>query len=312
MSVISASQVKELREATSAGMMDCKKALVENNGNLEEAIDWLRAKGLSKAAKKADRVAAEGLVCAAVDGTKGVVVEVNSETDFVAKNEKFQGLVSEITSISLKSTLKAENFADIIGQEKMNNGKTVSETLIEAVASIGENMNLRRVQSLQVSSGVVCDYIHNKVADGMGKIGVLVAMETKSQDAKVVEIAKQIAMHIAASQPASLSQNDIDANIVTRERAVYQEQAMQSGKPENIIKGMVEGRMKKFFKEVCLLEQPFVMNPDNTVAQTITELSKTVGDEVALTGFILFKVGDGIEKEETDFAAEVAAAAGSK
>jgi elongation factor Ts len=295
-------------------MMDCKKALLENDGNIEAAIDWLRAKGLSKAAKKADRIAAEGLVCVAVDGTKGVVVEVNSETDFVAKNEIFQNIVLDITQIALKSIDKSinnnDNFVDIVAQEKMSNGKSVSESLIEAIASIGENLNLRRVQFLSVSSGVISAYVHNKVSDSLGKIGVLVALETQSQDIKVQELAKQIGMHIAASSPASLSQHDINPVIVERERAVYQEQALQSGKPENIIQGMVEGRMKKFFKEVCLLEQPFVMNPDYTVEQVVQNLAKEIGHAIQLKGFVFFKVGEGIQKEVVDFAAEVAAAVG--
>jgi elongation factor Ts len=310
MTIISAAQVKELREATSAGMMDCKKALMENNGDLDASIDWLRAKGLSKAAKKADRIAAEGLVGVAVLGKKGVVVEVNSETDFVAKNEQFQKLVADITAVSLNTQADKDSLCEAVSSAKMANGTVVSQALIEAVASIGENMNLRRVQSLSVNSGCVCAYVHNKVIDGMGKIGVLVALETEATDAKVNEIAKQIAMHIAATAPASLSQNDIDAELVSRERAVYQEQASQTGKPDNIVQGMVEGRMKKFFKEVCLLEQSFVMNPDKTISEIVADLAKELGKEISLTGFVMFKVGEGIEKQETDFAAEVAAAAG--
>lgn len=310
MTVISANQVKELREATAAGMMDCKKALIENNGDLDASIDWLRAKGLSKAAKKADRIAAEGLVCVAVSGKKGVVVEVNSETDFVAKNEQFQKLVSEITQIALKIDANTDDMVNAVTNSKLSHGKSVSESLMEAVASIGENMNLRRVRALQVNSGFVCDYVHNKVADGMGRIGVLVALETESHDAKIADTARHIAMHIAATAPASLSQHDIDAELTARERAVYQEQASQTGKPDNIVQGMVEGRMKKFFKEVCLLEQSFVMNPDKTISEIVADLAKEVGKEVTLSGFIMFKVGDGIEKQETDFAAEVAAAAG--
>jgi elongation factor Ts len=310
MTVISAMQVKELREATGVGMMDCKKALTENNGDIEASIDWLRAKGLAKAAKKADRIAAEGLVCVAVSGKKAVIVEVNSETDFVAKNEQFQKIVSEITALSLKVDAQNDEMLNALSQATMSNGKSVSESLLEAVASIGENMNLRRAKSLSVNSGIVCDYVHNKVADGMGRIGVLVALETEANDAKIADIAKQIAMHIAATAPASLSQHDIDAELVARERAVYQEQASQTGKPDNIVQGMVEGRMKKFFKEVCLLEQPFVMNPDKTVSEIVADLASELGKPVTLSGFIMFKVGDGIEKQETDFAAEVAAAAG--
>lgn len=306
---ISASQVKELREATGAGMMDCKKALIESNGELEAAVDWLRAKGLSKAAKKADRIASEGLVCTAVSGGKGVVVEVNSETDFVAKNDQFQSIVSEITQISL-GVDASDNFVGKISEASMANGKSVADSLVEAVASIGENMNLRRAEAISVENGIICDYVHNKVAGSMGKIGVLVALETKSTSEKLPEVARQIAMHIAAVSPASLSQDDIDSDLVARERAVYQEQAAQSGKPENIVKGMVEGRLKKFFKEVCLLEQPFVMNPDKTVSQIVADLAVELGEDVKISNFVLFKLGDGIEKQESDFAAEVAAAAG--
>lgn len=311
MSVISAAQVKELREATGAGMMDCKKALTESEGSLEAAIDWLRAKGLSKAAKKADRVASEGLVGVAVDGTKGVLVEVNSETDFVAKNDQFQKIVAEIAQISLSIDPASSDLVGEIAKANMANSKSVSDSLIEAVASIGENMNLRRAQALAVNNGLVCDYVHNKTAEGMGKIGVLVGFETTSSSPRIAETAKQIAMHIAATAPASLSQDDIDADLVLRERTVYQEQALQSGKPENIVKGMVEGRLKKFFKEVCLLEQSFVMNPDKTVAQVVADLAQEVGQDVAISDFVMFKLGDGIEKQETDFAAEVAAAAGA-
>ena len=302
MTAITAAQVKELREMTAAGMMDCKKALTECNGDIEASVDWLRKKGLSKAAKKSDRVAAEGLVAVAVDGTKGVVVELNSETDFVAKNDQFQKLVSDVAN----AALAADASVEALSSAKLENGETVSENITSAIASIGENMSLRRVASVSVDKGAVVAYVHNKVADNLGKIGVLVGIESSADEASVSTAAKQIAMHIAATNPASLSSDDLDQDIVARERKVYQEQAEASGKPEKIIAGMVEGRMKKFFKEVCLLEQAFVMDTDKTVGQVVSEL----GNDSVLKAFVIFKLGDGIEKQEADFAAEVAAAVG--
>lgn len=284
---ITAAMVKELRETTGAGMMDAKKALTENNGDMEAAQDWLRTKGLAKAAKKSGRVAAEGLVGVAVQGTKGVAVEINSETDFVAKNAEFQGMVSGITNVALTvSDVDALNAAQL-------DGKPVSTVLTDAIAKIGENMTLRRMAT--VEGDAVAAYVHNAATDGMGKIGVLVAL--KGADSG---IGKQIAMHIAATNPASLSQADLDPALIEREKSVLTEQARESGKPEAVIEKMIEGRMKKFFEEVTLLGQKFVMDPDKTVA----EVASDAGVEVL--AFIRMEVGEGIEKKEEDFAAEVA------
>ncbi|OWJ80385.1 translation elongation factor Ts [Haematobacter genomosp. 1] len=288
---ITAQMVKELRESTGAGMMDAKKALTETDGDMEAAVDWLRTKGLAKAAKKSGRVAAEGLVSVAVDGGRGVAIEVNSETDFVAKNADFQQLVREITKVALETgeSVEVVKAADL-------NGKTVDEVLTEAIARIGENMTLRRLHVLE--GDTVVSYVHNAATDGMGKIGVLVALNGPAEKAQ--EIGKQIAMHVAATNPASLSDKDIDPALVEREKHVLSEQARESGKPEAVIEKMIEGRMKKFFEEVTLLGQKFVINPDVTVA----EAAKEAGVEV--TGFVRVMVGEGVEKKEEDFAAEVA------
>lgn len=284
---ITAQMVKELRESTGAGMMDAKKALTETDGDMEAAVDWLRTKGLAKAAKKAGRIAAEGLVGVAVEGGKGVAVEVNSETDFVAKNEEFQEIVRGITKTAVGvADLEALNAATL-------NGKPVSEVMTDAIAKIGENMTLRRM--VTVAGENVAAYVHNAAAEGMGKIGVLVAIKGSNLD-----VAKQIAMHIAATSPASLSEADLDPALVEREKHVLTEQARESGKPEAVIAKMIEGRMSKFFEEVTLLGQKFVINPDITVAQA----AKEAGIEVV--GFARVAVGEGIEKKEEDFAAEVA------
>lgn len=285
---ITAKMVKELRDTTAAGMMDAKKALVETNGDMEAAIDWLRTKGLAKAAKKSGRTAAEGLVGVAVDGGVGVAVEVNSETDFVAKNAEFQSMVSDITAVALGvSDVDALKAADL-------DGKTVEAVVTEKVGTIGENMSVRRMTKIEGDS--VAAYVHNAAADGLGQIGVLVAVKGDDKDG----IAKQIAMHVAATNPASLSEADMDTDIVAREEKILTEQAQESGKPDNIIQGMIKGRMKKFFQEVTLLNQKFVMNPDITVAQA----AKDAGVEVV--AFARVQVGEGIEKIEEDFAAEVA------
>ena len=284
---ITASMVKELREMTGAGMMDAKKALTENNGDMDAAVDWLRTKGLAKAAKKSGRTAAEGLVGVAVKGGVGVAVEVNSETDFVAKNAEFQAMVAAITEAALGvKDVEALKSAKI-------GGKTIEETLTDAIAKIGENMTLRRMA--RVEGDAVAMYVHNAAAEGMGKIGVLVALKGADQG-----IGKQIAMHVAAANPASLSEKDIDPALVEREKAVLTEQARESGKPEAVIEKMIQGRMGKYFEEVTLLGQKFVINPDITVAQA----AKEAGVEV--TGFVRLAVGEGIEKKEEDFAAEVA------
>ncbi|TVS03403.1 MAG: elongation factor Ts [Rhodobacteraceae bacterium] len=284
---ITAAMVKELRDTTGAGMMDAKKALTETAGDMEAAQDWLRTKGLAKAAKKSGRVAAEGLVGIAVDGGRGVAVEINSETDFVAKNAEFQGMVAQITTAALGvNDVEALKEADL-------GGKPVSTVLTDAIAKIGENMTLRRMAVIEGDS--VAAYVHNAAAEGMGKIGVLVAL--KGADAG---IGKQIAMHIAATNPASLAEADLDPALVEREKSVLTEQARESGKPEAVIEKMIEGRMKKFFEEVTLLGQKFVMDPDKTVA----DVAKEAGVEVL--GFVRMGVGEGIEKAEEDFAAEVA------
>jgi len=284
---ITAAMVKELREMSGAGMMDAKKALTENDGDMDAAVDWLRTKGLAKAAKKSGRTAAEGLVAVAADGGTGVVVEVNSETDFVAKNAEFQGMVGGIANAALGVT-SVEDLAKVDV-----NGKPVADVITDAVAKIGENMSLRRMARIEGDS--VATYVHNAAADGMGKIGVLVAVKGADNG-----IGKQIAMHIAAVNPASLSEADLDPAMVERERAVLTEQARESGKPENIIENMIKGRMKKFYEEVTLLNQKFVINPDVTVG----DAAKEAGVEVL--GFVRLEVGEGIEKKQEDFAAEVA------
>ena len=288
---ITAQMVKELRESTGAGMMDVKKALTETDGDMDAAVDWLRTKGLAKAAKKSGRVAAEGLVGVAVSGGKGVAIELNSETDFVAKNADFQTLVREITKVALDTADSVE-----VLRASHLNGKTVDEVLSESIARIGENMNLRRLHVLEGET--VVSYVHNAAAEGMGKIGVLVALNGPADKAQA--IGKQIAMHVAATAPASLSEADLDPALVEREKAVLSEQARESGKPEAVIEKMIVGRMAKFFEEVTLLGQKFVINPDVTVGQA----AKDAGVEV--TGFARIVVGDGIEKEKEDFAAEVA------
>lgn len=302
MAAITAKLVKELRDATSAGMMDCKKALTENDGNIEAAIDWLRKKGIAKADKKSGRVAAEGLVAVATEGTSGVLVEVNSETDFVARNEGFQAAVAKIatTALSVDNT-DALREADI-------EGKTVTTYLTDLVAKIGENMSLRRMEKLTVSSGVVEGYIHNAAAAGMGKIGVLVALESTGDTAKLGELAKKIAMHIAATSPLALTTDDLDQAVVAKERDMLKAEALESGKPEAIVDKMVEGRMVKFFKESVLMTQMFVMDPDHNVETIIANEAKALGADIKMTGYVRMEVGDGIEKKEEDFAAEVAAA----
>lgn len=284
---ITASMVKELREKSGAGMMDAKKALTENNGDMDAAVDWLRTKGLAKAEKKSGRTAAEGLVGVAVNGGVGVAVEVNSETDFVAKNAEFQGMVGAITEAALSvSDVDALNAATV-------NGKSVQDTLTDAIAKIGENMTLRRMA--RVEGDVVASYVHNAAADNMGKIGVLVALKGADNG-----IGKQIAMHIAASNPAALSEKDVDPALLEREKTVLTEQARESGKPEAVIEKMITGRMAKFLEEVTLLGQKFVMNPDITVAQAAEEAG------VEILGYARLGVGEGIEKKEEDFAEEVA------
>ncbi|NBN62314.1 elongation factor Ts [Microvirga tunisiensis] len=304
---ISAAMVKELREKTGAGMMDCKTALNETGGDMEAAIDWLRTKGLAKAAKKAGRVAAEGLVGVASSGNKAAVIELNSETDFVARNDGFQTLVRDVVKVAIAtgSDVEAISAATYPGSDK-----SVDAAIKDAIATIGENMTLRRAAVLSVTDGVVASYVHSAASEGLGKIGVLVALESAGDKDKLNALGRQIAMHIAATSPLSLNVDQLDPAVVERERNVFIEQARESGKPDNIIEKMVEGRIRKFYEEVTLVKQAFVIDPDKTVEQAVEALAKDLGTPVKLTGFVRFALGEGIEKEETDFAAEVAAAAG--
>jgi len=300
---VTAALVKELREKSGAGMMDCKKALGETNGDMDAAIDWLRTKGLAAAAKKSGRVAAEGLVGIAVTGTKGAVVELNAETDFVARNSEFQAFTSALANLALNVTdieaLKALDFPET--------GRNVEDELTHKIATIGENMSLRRMQTLEVSNGAVVPYMHNATADGLGRIGVLVALESAVDEAVLVALGKQIAMHIAATSPASLSIEDLDADAVARERDVLIEQAKASGKPQEIAEKMVEGRMKKYYQEVVLLEQTSVIDGETRIADVIAKAGKDAGADIALKAFVRFNLGEGVEREASDFAAEVAA-----
>ncbi len=298
-----AADVKALREQTGAGMMDCKKALQENDGNMEAAVDWLRTKGLAAAAKKAGRVAAEGLVGIAVDGKKGAAVELNAETDFVARNDQFQTLVADVAALAIDKGETVEALADAT----MANGKSVADNVTDAIATIGENMNLRRAAQLSVNEGIIASYVHNAAAPGLGKIGVLVAMESAGDVARLNELGRQIAMHVAASNPLSLNRESVDPVVVDRERQVLIEQAKASGRPDNIIEKMVEGRMRKFYEESVLLEQAFVIDPDKTVGKAVEELAKELGTPVTCTSFVRMALGEGVEREESDFAAEVAA-----
>lgn len=297
---ITAAMVKELREKSGAGMMDAKKALVENNGDMEAAIDWLRTKGLAKAAKKSGRTAAEGLVSVVTSGTKGAVVEVNAETDFVSRNAEFQAAVKKITSVALE-TSSVEELA-----EATVDGKSVKETLTDLIATIGENMALRRSEVLEVSQGAVVAYVHSALTDGMGGIGVLVALESSADDAVLQDLGKKIAMHVAATNPAALDRDSVDPEMIERERNVLIKQAKESGKPQEIAEKMVAGRINKYYSEICLTEQAFVMDPDNKVADVVAAAGKDAGAEIALKGFVRFQLGEGIEVEEEDFAAEVA------
>ena len=305
---ISASQVKELREKSGAGMMDCKKALTETNGDMEAAIDWLRAKGIAKADKKSGRTAAEGLVGVAAGGNHAVVVEINSETDFVARNDAFQELVRGVAAVALETDGSIEAVA---AATYPATGKSVADSVTDAVATIGENLNLRRSAKVSVDEGIVATYIHNAVTGGLGKLGVLVGLKSSGDAAALAAIGKQVAMHIAATNPLAVTSSDVDADVADRERAIFIEQARESGKPENIIEKMVEGRMRKFFEEVALMSQAFVVNPDQTVEAAIKEAEAQVGAPISVTGFVRFQLGEGVDKEESDFAAEVAAAAAS-
>ena len=300
---VTAALVKELREKSGAGMMDCKKALAETNGDMEAAIDWLRTKGLATAAKKSGRVASEGLVAFCVEGTKGAVIELNAETDFVARNTEFQEFASTLSKLALA----ADDLEALGAADYPETGRNVADELTHKIATIGENMSLRRMAKLSVGSGMVVSYMHNSTAPGLGRIGVLVALESTAGTDVLEGLGKQIAMHIAATSPASLSVDDLDPEVVQRERDVLIEQAKASGKPQEIAEKMVQGRMKKYYQEVVLLEQTSVIDGETQIADVVTKAGKDAGAEIALTGFVRFNLGEGIEKEETDFAAEVAA-----
>ena len=308
MAEITAASVKELRERTGAGMMDCKKALGETNGDMEAAIDWLRTKGLAAAAKNAGRTAAEGLVGVAVEGTKGAVVEVNSETDFVAKNEQFQEFVRDVSKLALD----ANGDVEALKAASYPGAGTVEEKLTDNIATIGENQSLRRTALLEVSEGAVISYVHNAAAPNMGKIGVLVALEGSAPTETLNALGKQLAMHIAAANPLALNGDDLDADLMAREKAIAMEKAAESGKPANIVEKMVEGSMAKFRKENALLSQLFVMDNKTPVADVVAGAAKDSGGSIALKNFVRFQLGEGIEKKQDDFAAEVAAAAGVK
>jgi elongation factor Ts len=304
MAEITAALVKELREKTGAGMMDCKGALNETKGDLEAAIDWLRKKGLSKAAKKADRVAAEGLIGLVASGKKGTVVEVNSETDFVAKNDTFQGLVRNITVVADKVGVDTA----VISAAAYPGGGMVSEAIANAIATVGENMSLRRAASISVPQGVVASYMHTAAGEGLGKIGVLVALDSAgSKTDELLAFGRQVAMHIAATNPLALDGSGVDVAVIEREKAILMEK--NAGKPANVMEKIVESGLKSYFKEVTLLDQPFVIDPSKTVAQAAKEMEGKAGGAVKVAGFIRYALGEGIEKKQDDFAAEVAAAA---
>lgn len=306
MAEITAALVKELREKTGAGMMDCKKALNATSGELEPAVDWLRKQGLAAASKKAGRVAAEGLIGVATTGKDGVLVEVNSETDFVARNETFQDFVLKVADVALA----ANGDMEAVKTSAYPGGKTVGDKLTELVGSIGENMQLRRAAKLSVTQGAVVSYVHSAVAPNLGKIGVLIALESTADADKLAALGKQIAMHVAATNPQSLSIESLDKAAVERERNVLADQARASGKPEEIINKMLEGRLRKFYEEVVLLEQVYIIDGESKVSKVIADAAKTVGAPVKLVGFKRFALGEGIEKAQTDFAAEVAATVG--
>ena len=307
MANISATMVKELRERTGAGMMDCKSALGETSGDMEQAVDLLRKKGLAKADKKAGRVAADGLVGLAVEGTKGVLVELNSETDFVARNDLFQGLVKMIANVALSvgpdlEKIKAAKVGSI----------TVAEAIADTIAKIGENMTLRRAGSLAVGKGVVGSYMHNSVVEGLGKIGVLVALESTGNAEELKRFGRMVAMHVAASNPQAIEPAGLDPDVVRREKDVLADKFRAQGKPENVIDKIVESGLKTFYKEVCLLEQEYVHEPSKNVAQAVKEAEGKVGAPIKVTGFLRYKIGEGVDRPETDFAAEVAATVGQR
>jgi elongation factor Ts len=295
MANITAQMVKELRERTGAGMMDCKSALAETDGDMEKAVDHLRKKGLAKAAKKAGRVAAEGLIGTAVSATKGVVVEVNSETDFVARNDLFQGLVKMIAGIALTAGTDVETL-----KHAKAGSITVAEALADTIAKVGENMTLRRAAALSVEKGAVASYVHSAVSDGLGRIGVLVALESTGSADELKRFGRMLAMHVAATNPQALDSAGLDPEVVRREKEVLAEKYKAQGKPAAVIDKIVESGLKTFYKEVCLLDQAFIHAPDKSVAQAIKEAEGTVGAPVKVTGFVYYKVGEGIEKQDSE------------
>ncbi len=306
MTVITAALVKELREKSGAGMMDCKKALTETGGDLEQAVDWLRTKGLASAAKKAGRTASEGLVAVYVDGKSGAMVEINAETDFVARNEIFQEFVLNVAKIAMDV---GEDIDVIAAAAYPGEDRTVAEQLTQLISTIGENMSLRRARCMSVGEGAMSCYVHNQLAPGLGKIGVLVGLESTGDVTVLGGLGKQIAMHIAASKPVSVSRDDLDQALVERERKFLSDQARDSGKPEAIIDKMVEGRLRKYFEDVCLLDQTFAIDGENKVSTVLENTAKEIGAPLKVAGFATFILGEGIEKKEEDFAAEVAAVA---
>jgi len=311
MTAISAGQVKQLRDKTGAGMMDCKTALTETKGDMEQAVDWLRKKGLSKAATKAGRVAAEGLIGVTVSDKTGAIVEVNSETDFVARNDKFQRMVRNIAAAA--SQTKGD-LGKLLASPYPGAGASVEDHVKDMVATIGENMSVRRTASVSVAEGAVADYVHNKAADGLGKIGVLVGVESKAEPKAVAALGRQLAMHIAAASPAAVTAEDLDPTLIARERAIYTEQATASGKSADIVAKMVEGRLRKeFYQQVVLLQQTFLGaggDGKQTVEQVLQDAGKRLGAPVKIKTFVRYALGEGIDKKEDDFAAEVARAAG--
>jgi elongation factor Ts len=307
MAQITAQMVKDLREMTGAGMMDCKSALNETSGDVEGAVDWLRKKGLSKAAKKADRVAAEGLVGIAVKGTKGVLVEVNSETDFVARNDLFQGLVKMIGNVALDTGSNVEKI-----KAAKTGSHTIAEDIAETIAKIGENRTLRRAAEVSVGKGVIGSYVHNAVSDGIGKMGVLVGLESAGDAGQLAELGKQVAMHVASSNPLAVDSSGLDPATIQREKDVLADKFKSQGKPAAMIEKIVESGIKTYFKEVTLLGQPFIFDDKKSVEQALKEAEGKVGAPIKVTGFVRYKLGEGVEKQEADFAAEVAAASGVK
>src|SRR5262245_12319540 len=307
MANISAQMVKELRERTGAGMMDCKAALSETSGDMEASVDLLRKRGLAKAAKKANRIAAEGLIGVAVTATKGVVVEVNSETDFVARNDFFQGLAKMIADVALTAGTKVE----AIKKAKIGN-LTVADAIAESIAKIGENITLRRAASLEVKEGAIGSYVHSAVVEGLGKIGVIVSLASKGKADELRRFGKNIAMQVAASNPQAIDPSGPDPDLIRREKEVLADKARGQGKPANVIEKIVESGLKTFYKEVCLLDQAYIHEPDKSVGQAVKEAEKQAGAPIKITGFVRYALGEGIEREEKDFAAEVAAAAGPR